>query len=94
MSSPLELVLKDIQYHPDTGNVAMLLVPDIGGGFYANSTEPELAALAPPGMPEGYWANAECLLAAQAFVDAVKPGKGYVVVFPPTPAPQDPPAEG
>jgi hypothetical protein len=85
-----KLILRAIQYHPDTGAVALLLEHDFGGTF-ANTTEAALTARM-TGLGEN-WGNAEALAEAQAWVDADPRlgGKGYVVELPAPPAPPTPP---
>jgi hypothetical protein len=86
------LLLRTIQFHPDTGAVALLLEHDLGSVF-ATTTEVALRARMP--SPGENWGNAETLAEAQAWVDADPKlaGKGYTVTLPPEPAPPAPPAD-
>lgn len=80
-----DILLRTIQYHPTTGEVAMLLEHDFGS-VLANTTEAALAARLP--SPADNWGNDEALAEAQAWVDADVRlgGKGYVVAWPAPPA--------
>lgn len=78
----MELRLRNVQYHPDTGAIALLIEHDLGS-FFVNTTEQTVG---------DRWGNAEMLAAAQAGVDERFPGKGFTVVIPEPPAPPEAPA--
>ncbi|MDB4882888.1 MAG: hypothetical protein JWL95_1654 [Gemmatimonadetes bacterium] len=83
----MQITLRNIQYHPNSGAVALLLEHELGA-FFVNATQDELTLRTPGGV--GVWGDAEALAAAQAGVDAQFPTSGYTVVLPPLPP--EPPA--
>ena len=79
--------LANIQFHPDTGTVALLVThPMAPGGFYLNTTEAALQARMDP--PGENWGNDEAVAEGQALLD-VHPlygGNGYTLVLATPPA--------
>ena len=78
----MTFTLRNIQYHPDTGAVALLLEHALGS-FFVNTTEAALTARMP--SASGTWGNDEARAEAIAGVEARFPGEGYTVVLPPPP---------
>lgn len=75
----MELILRNIQYHPDTGAVALLIAHDLGS-FFVNTTEAAMEARLTGGAT--VWGNDEALAEAAAGVETRFPGKGYTVALP------------
>lgn len=75
-----EMVLRKIQFDPETGDVGYLLEHPMGALMPA-STEERLELVS--GTPDS-WGNADCLVDAQRCVDEHPEigGLGYVVVLP------------
>ena len=84
----MKLTLRNIQYHPDTGAVALLLEHALGS-FFVNTTEAALTARMP--SASGTWGNDEALAEATAGVEARFPGEGYAVALPALPDVPDAP---
>ena len=78
----MELILRNIQYHPDTGAVALLLEHDLGS-FFVTTTEVAMEARLAAGATT--WGNDEALAEAAIGLEARFPGKGYTVVLPAPP---------
>ena len=85
----MQSYLRTVQFHPDTGAVALLIEQRLGehvlSSFFVLSTEAELHALAPAKTPDGYWGNTEVLAAGQRGLDEKFPGAGLVLAFLPAP---------
>ena len=64
----MDFILRSIQYHPDTGAVALLLEHPLGS-FFVNTTEAALSARC-----AGVWGNPEALAEAQDGASARFPG--------------------
>ena len=81
--------LRTVQFHPDTGAVALLIEQRLGehvlSSFFVVTTEEALHALAPTGTPAGYWSNEEALAEGQRGLDERFPGEGLVLEFLPAP---------
>lgn len=75
----MDIILRNIQYHPNGESVALLIEHELGS-FFVNTTQDALTALTPGGT--GVWSDAEALTAAQAGVDERFPASSYTVVLP------------
>lgn len=85
----MQLTLRNIQYHPNSDNIAFCMEHPLGTLLRPGS-QAKVAARAPEGLA---WGDAEALAEAQSIVDAEFPGKGFVVALPdPPPAPPAPDA--
>ena len=74
----MQITLRNVQYHPASEPVALLLEHDFGA-LFVNTTQSALQGLAPAGA---LWGDSEALAAAQQGIAALFPGRGYTVVLP------------
>lgn len=86
----MNLILRNIQYHPSSTAVALWIEPPAPPPgqdspikpFFVTTTQDALQALAAPNVP---WSDAEALSAAQTGVDALYQAWAFTVVLPSPP---------
>lgn len=76
----MNVILADVQYHPNSEAVALYMVPPAPmGPILRPTTQTALQARAAVDVP---WSDAEALAEAQAIVDAEFPDWTFTVVLP------------
>ena len=83
----MNVILANVQYHPNSEAVALYIVPPAPlTPFFVSSTQVALQARAEPDVP---WSDAEAIAEAQAGVTALYPAWDFTVVLPDPPAPPE-----